>query len=66
MAGKRDRLIAKFARAQRGKKRGIPEDDPRWAQMPGHGQGQERKVGANVTLPRAYVSGGSRRGRTRA
>lgn len=63
MAGKRDRLIAQFS--ARNRKKRITEDDPRWVQQQAHGQGQERKVGANVTLPRAYVTGGSRRGRTR-
>jgi hypothetical protein len=64
MADKRDRLIAQFAARNRKRKPPrITEDDPRWVQQLAHGQGQERKVGANVTVPRAYVTGGSRRGR---
>ena len=30
------------------------EDDPRWMRQ--HGPGQERKVGGNVTVPRAYAT----------
>jgi hypothetical protein len=41
------------AKGVRAKRKPIAEDDPRWRQMPGHGQGQEHKVGANITLPRA-------------
>jgi hypothetical protein len=42
-------------------KKKITEDDPQW--MKSHGPGYERKVGGNVTVPRAYVKGGSKRGR---
>jgi hypothetical protein len=51
MPSKRDRLIAQFT-ARNGRPPRITEDDPRWVQMLAHGQGQERKVGANVTVPR--------------
>lgn len=49
-----------YARQAAGKKRKPPgrvsEDDPRWMQMPAHGPGQERKVGANVTRPYGYLA----------
>lgn len=64
----RDALIKGFLKRnpksrKPGKGGRILEDDPRWVQQQAHGQGQERKVGANVTIPRAYVTGGSRPGR---
>jgi hypothetical protein len=49
MPNTRDRLVRQF---QAGQKRKITEDDPRWVQQLAHGQGQEHKVGANVTVPR--------------
>jgi len=55
MPDERDKMLRRFRamkplKPMRGKF--YAEDDPRWIQQPGHGPGNTRKVGGDVTPPR--------------
>jgi len=75
MPDQRDKLLRQFramkpikplrSQLKRKPPKGYPyqEDDPRWRQQPGQGQGQERKVGANVTVPYGYYGKAKRKAR---